>query len=525
MSLREHILPDLLEACIRKARDLGDWVAVLQGADRWLEPPDELVARSGRQDLRQALVAADWIFSTFQRRYHAQLFDAWADDLAHEPDLPEIVSVAVACERWEFMFNEAYLAFMEVVRKELQRWRAGEPVPHELNDAVVVGRQMVQAGALCAASAGLLITDILCEAPNAELFMSFLEQALERRLQPADHDRLVAAGAALGIDPDDIYRLLGNALEQLRKMIEANSRDAKRIGSLVLIAKHMPDSMAEELAKIAAGFANLEALAALMALNMQATCGAVENDELLLDAIGIKGIGGGANLLVQWHEAKPFLRGGLRERIKAQIKNELLQLAVAAAAKGGGSLESGLVPRNDLRRFHASDDLDLLNIEETVDALISSGKQLCEMQEDDLFVHDTARGQAAFGVLLDISGSMSGEDLANCSIAVLVLVLRVRSEEVAIALFESNTHVMKTFEDPQSLDHVADQVLELQAQGGTCVDAALIWAADQFDSAAAPLSVLFLLSDFCFFERNEELDPHLERLAALKVQWLAASVR
>ncbi|MCA9178888.1 MAG: VWA domain-containing protein, partial [Planctomycetales bacterium] len=126
-------------------------------------------------------------------------------------------------------------------------------------------------------------------------------------------------------------------------------------------------------------------------------------------------------------------------------------------------------------------------------------------------------------VLLDISGSMSGEDLANCSIAVLVLVLRVRSEEVAIALFESNTHVMKTFEDPQSLDHVADQVLELQAQGGTCVDAALTWAADQFDSVAAPLSVLFLLSDFCFFERNEELDPHLERLAALKVQLLAAS--
>ena len=234
----------------------------------------------------------------------------------------------------------------------------------------------------------------------------------------------------------------------------------------------------------------------------------------MLDGLGFKGIGGGTNLLVQWHEAKSYLRGGLRERIKALIRKILLELGVDAAAKGGGSLDSGLVPRNELRRFRASDDLDLLNIEETIESLIANGKRLEEMQEDDLFVHDTARGQAAFVVLLDISGSMSGHDLAHCSIAVIMLVLRVRSEELAIALFESNTHEMKRFQAEADLEDLADQVLELQATGGTCVDEALRWATREFDSVSASLRVLFLLSDFCFFESEEDLTPHLDALAA-----------
>ena len=56
----------------------------------------------------------------------------------------------------------------------------------------------------------------------------------------------------------------------------------------------------------------------------------------------------------------------------------------------------------------------------------------------------------------------------SCSIIghVVMLLGRLQSEEIAVALFERDTHVIKGFDDQRPLDEVADQLLELQATGG-----------------------------------------------------------
>ena len=66
--------------------------------------------------------------------------------------------------------------------------------------------------------------------------------------------------------------------------------------------------------------------------------------------------------------------------------------------------------------------------------------------------------------------------------------------------------------------------LELEATGGTRVDAALTWAAEQFESVPeVDFRLLFLLSDFMFFEKPDELRRHGRRLGDAGVQLLAAS--
>ena len=192
--------------------------------------------------------------------------------------------------------------------------------------------------------------------------------------------------------------------------------------------------------------------------------------------------------------------------------------------KGEGSGEQGLIPQNHARPFRAGDGLDALDLDETLDAIVASGKSVDQISEEDLFAYERTRGKAAMCVLIDISGSMGGGELAACAITIVMLLGRLLPEEVALAAFESDTHTIKSFHEDVDLDRVADQVLELEATGGTRVEAALDWAASELEQVPeANLRVLFLLSDFAFFEGDDVLRSRGDALAGLGTRLLAAS--
>jgi Mg-chelatase subunit ChlD len=281
--------------------------------------------------------------------------------------------------------------------------------------------------------------------------------------------------------------------------------------------------MLHRLVKECVGDQNLEGMAACLAVDM-AGAAALAPADFVTDAVGHKGIGGGTNLLKQWFDARDRLDSEMRGRIKALAKTALTDLAFHWAGKGTGSTEQGMVPQQRARPFRGGDDLDMLDIESTLDAIISAGKPLDQVTAEDLFVPETSRGKAAMCVLIDISGSMGGRELANCAISVVMLLGRLAPSEAAVALFESDTHVVKPFESERDLDDVADQILDLRATGGTRVDRALEWVADQFDTVPeAEMRLMFLLSDYQFFEGEAELRKRLARLAAADVHFLGAA--
>jgi Mg-chelatase subunit ChlD len=252
--------------------------------------------------------------------------------------------------------------------------------------------------------------------------------------------------------------------------------------------------------------------------------GALGLSGLADQSMGFKGIGGGENLLLQWYTHRDEIPSGFKERVRALARQALLDAALPWMHKGVGGAERGLLPQARTRPFRAGDELDHLDIDGTLEALATSGKSLAAMSNEDLMVSDTSSGRAGFTVLIDISGSMSGKDLAICAIAVVMLLGRLKPEEVALALFESNTHVVKRFAESTDLDDVASGLLELRATGGTCVDAALQFARDEFGSQAEQeRRVLFLLSDFAFSESEGQLDPLLDGLRELDVHFLGAA--
>ena len=305
---------------------------------------------------------------------------------------------------------------------------------------------------------------------DAAVFLPVLDEFLDRNIYPADVPAVVEAGKRLGIDEQLIHERLGQPLEQLKQMIHDNVQDPERFKRLIDKIKQISPDLLKALCDKTFGDNNLCGMAALLAIDMGGAAGNVP-EQFAADSVGYKGIGGGMNLLRQWFDGRAKLTDSLRAHIKALARNALTELAFEWIASGTGSSEGGIIPQSRSRPYRAGDELDQLDLEETLDTVISQGKQLDQIIEEDLFVPDKSKGQAALCVLLDISGSMGGRELANCAISVVMLLGRLEPQEIAIAVFESDTHIIKGFTQEREIDEVTDYLLELAATGGTRVDA------------------------------------------------------
>ncbi|MCA9493558.1 MAG: VWA domain-containing protein, partial [Myxococcales bacterium] len=448
------------------------------------------------------------------------------------PTLEQLVQVVVDGDAWKRCLEDAFERYLRDFAREVAVDYAS--LPAEVDAAAALPERVIDTVSMAAAledtklkpgslAAGRLCTEALCVVRHKVHFLPLLDAFLDHGVLPDDVERVVAKAVSLGIDPDEVYDRIGDALRQLQALIHGDSRDADRYMRLVDRVRGIPEELLDELTAQASRCSNLEAMASLLAIDLGGAAGRLTEDQVT-QAIGYKGIGGGSNQLRQWFRHRGQLHQGLRAQIKAMTKDALVDLAFDWIGKGGGSGEQGLLPQSATRPYRAGDDLDLLDLDGTLDAIVGAGKRIEDLSAEDLTVQDTSRGRAALAMLIDISGSMSGDDLAVCAIAAVMLLGRVRTEEIALAVFESNTHVLKTFADPTDLDEVADAVLELEATGGTRVDAAFTWAREQLESTSeADFHLLFVLSDFGFFEPPEELARHGQKLADLRVVFLAGT--
>jgi Mg-chelatase subunit ChlD len=497
-----------------RVRDLAEHAELLDGLRRWLPPDPAIVKQSAIDNPQRALAAARWIDGTFPENLQARVFDHWADARTSEPTLHELLDLVVPCPRWT-----------ELVKRAWAAWARNLDEPTVLaGDALRTAQRLAAIDTTeTTGLAGMTVVYALEAIVSRVVFLPLLDAFLDAGIFPVDPQRVVAAGVRLGLSEEEILERLGRPLDQLQAMIAGDMDDAERYQRLVEKISRIPPEILAKMVERCVGADNLCGMAACLAIDM-AGAAALAPADFVTNATGHKGIGGGTNLLKQWFDARDRLDSGLRSRIKELAKQALVALAFHWASKGAGSTEQGMVPQQRSRPFRGGDDLDSLDIESTLDAIISAGKPIDQVTEEDLYVPTTARGKAGMAVLIDISGSMGGRELANCAIAVVMLLGRLAPEEVAIALFESDTHVLKGFHSDRDLDTIADEILDLRATGGTRVDRALQWVAEQFDEVPeAELRMLFLLSDYCFFESKDELRARLSHLAGQDVRLLGAA--
>jgi Mg-chelatase subunit ChlD len=328
-------------------------------------------------------------------------------------------------------------------------------------------------------------------------------------LNPQSGD-IKKVGKNLKMPEEEIYELIEPNYQLLKKLVEKNTADFQRLSNLLnQIKDQLNPERINELIASALASNNREALGALGNFNLSdALKGAqqVGGKEAQDKMISCLSAGSGENLLKQWFMHRENLPPNAKQKVKELAKKILIELGIYYSRARLGSSTTGPIPINVVRPYSIGDDFENIDLEETIFNILEKGKKLDHITYDDFFVFETAKGLRTACFELDISGSMTGEKLAYMSICVAMLCYGLRKDELGIAFFESNTHVLKDLNQKIDLEKLADDLLSVSARGGTKMQSALEWANKQFKEhsySREKLNVLF--TDAEIFDLQEAL--------------------
>jgi Mg-chelatase subunit ChlD len=109
---------------------------------------------------------------------------------------------------------------------------------------------------------------------------------------------------------------------------------------------------------------------------------------------------------------------------------------------------------------HDSTELDL---DRTVDALMGNPVP----QDEDFWVRERVRTKRALVLMLDVSGSMRGEQLLTAAVAAAALHQAAVHDELAIIAFWRDAAVLQTMAETRPMEALVERILSLRAGGLT----------------------------------------------------------
>ncbi len=318
-------------------------------------------------------------------------------------------------------------------------------------------------------------------------------------------------GKSLKIPEDQLMEILNPGFEFIQSMIQNESNDFDRYQkalSKIKLTSQQIKNLAEQAA--AKGQPLKGALSALGNQDLGSVLESIEDkmsSEDIRDVLYGMGAGAGEGLISQWFLNRTNLDKKTRDVLKDYIKTLMFELGAKYANMYMGTAESGPVTQNRVRTYEDGDDPDLIDMEETLQGILESGKQIRWIENDDFMVSVTEKGLRSVCMELDISGSMSGEKLSYMAICTAMMVLKMDIQELAISMFESNLHVIKNLDEQVDQDQIADEILEIKATGGTVIRNAIDWAHKNFKKhpqSKIKINIMFTDAEVFDIEQTEK---------------------
>ncbi|MCS6858875.1 MAG: VWA domain-containing protein [Abditibacteriales bacterium] len=452
-----------------------------------------------------AFALDDWL----QLNVVEQLVDAWWD-AERAVSVHDLARYPCRSEAWYHLLQKSIGA---LERSTVSAFEHANALHAAAADCPIVqcARHLVNA-------AHHLAHEAIAHAETAEQLKSFVK-SFQSRGFALDAKIIEKRGAEIGLSQAEIAELLSPSFRNLLRAIQSGVEDFERLTDMLQAVEPTAEQL-EQLTRAALKAGNTGALGALAhwnlgeVLNAANAQGGQKAMELVVSALSA---GPGENLLVQWFNCRERVPRKIKDSLQAMVKELLIGLGVHYARARLGSSETGVVPATTVRPYLLGDDDELVDVDETIENLLSKGKTIDMIDYDDFLVAETVHGRRAVCIALDVSGSMSGEKLAYMAICTTMLVYAMRRDELALCFFESDTHVVKDLHDEEvDIEEIADDLLTLQPMGGTMVSKALQWASQNFKATAAQDKLCVIFTDGEIFDLEESL-PHLRALRALRV--------
>ncbi len=517
----QKIAEDLAKQLISRSKVLMDIMEI----SRVLEyipnfNKKDVFSNSLDRDMGNAFNVSRSLDQQFGSELTKDLFQDWTQKNG-SPNISDIFQAQTDVQQWEDTLDKSVKQQLDDIIKNQSQpaYRANNLAEHLkqlANNAYF--ESCMKAFEKNAGVAGVKALEL---ARTPEEFENLLRSQVQLNV-PLDDNAVLKLGMQIGVPEQTILEILGGNYELLKLMFSNNIGNFNRYNRIMKHLKKLAQAQMQELMQIALKSDNFQALGALGHHNIKMAFDAAKQfgPQAQQQLAGSLSAGPGDNLLLQWFLHRHNIPANVKNFVRNLVKSALIKIALNMISNQRGSGEKGLVPTNKLRIFIEGDDMALIDIDASIENIIMQGKSLNMITTDDLMVYETEKGRVSICFLLDISGSMGGMKLAACSIAVMVLIGSLRAEEVAICFFESNTHIVKEFGDEKDLEDVAEELLDLKATGGTRVQAALKWGADQLEQTNVEMKLCFLLTDCMFFEKEKEIKKELEAYVNQKVKFI-----
>lgn len=179
------------------------------------------------------------------------------------------------------------------------------------------------------------------------------------------------------------------------------------------------------------------------------------------------------------------------DRQLAALSRRLAGRLVLDLARTGQAKSRGVGKLIRARADESSSDLDL---DASLDAIVSARAEQRPLSVDDLVATRWQQPLTAICLLVDRSGSMSGERLASAALAAALCSWRA-PKHFAVLAFGDRVVEMKSLEGTKAPEQLVAEVLALRGHGTTDVALALRAAARQLEGSRASRRLTILLSD------------------------------
>ena len=353
------------------------------------------------------------------------------------------------------------------------------------------------------------------------------------------------AGERLGMTEEEILELINPSFEVIKKLIQAGVKDFDRLHNL-MSAAGLNQNQLQQLGDLAAQLGNQSALGAVAHEDLHAALGTqsrgmpqrygrgygqqtgpqagmpADKDRIDMAFGGLLG-GPATNIIKIWYTYRDELPPELKDRLRKIAQRLLIDLGMRyARATMGSSMLGGIMESTTVRPFRIGDDIDLIDLEETVDSLLAQGRTSFKVIEtSDFLVTETYQGHRAFYWALDKSGSMhSPTKLGMLAISVMAGLYGIKKDDFGVVLFDSVTHVVKEIsERTVAVEKVAADLLEARASGGTGGQQAMRLALRNFEDTKAKEKIFIFATDM-YLSDQPICEDLAERMKPLDIKMI-----
>jgi predicted transcriptional regulator len=389
------------------------------------------------------------------------------------------------------------------------------------------------------------LADAACDTSPSKTHLRSTVKQLSRMGQVPSRESIQEAGERLGMTDAEILELLNPSYEVIKKLIEAGVADFDRLHNL-MAAAGLTHRQLRQLADMAAEKGNQSALGAVAHEDLQAALGTgspgygarrygqgtgagsgagnqpYDEDRADMAFGGLLG-GPATNIVRIWYTYRDQLPDELKKKLREIARRLLIDLGMRYARQTmGSSMLGGIQESTTVRPFKLGDDMDLINLEETIDSLLSQGRTNFKILEtSDFLVTETYQGHRAFYWALDKSGSMnSAEKLGMLAISVMAGLYGIKKDDFGVVLFDSTTHDVKRMDEKNvSVDKVATDLLDARAGGGTGGAQSIRLALENFENTRAKEKI-FVFSTDMFLSDQTVCEDLVERMKPLGIKMI-----